>query len=153
MQTQTLYYLLAGTLGVLLQVTLNISSLKKNAKAANMEFVFKKYLDDDWPTITGSFITIFLFALFLPEIVSIKPEALNFARIGFAFIGFTGSSVIQMLFSVTSKKILSIIDLKTNIADGTIPPVTPENIEAVPEVAKGDTTTSIINHNKKKQTL
>lgn len=138
---ETLYYLLAGILGVLLQVTLNVKSLKKNASAANMQFIFKKYLNDDWPTIIGSFITIFLFALFLPEIVSIKPEALNFARIGFAFIGFTGSSVIQMLFSATSKKILSIIDLKTNIADGTVPPVTPENIKAVSEVAKGDTTT------------
>jgi hypothetical protein len=140
MQTLNLiWYLTSGFLGVLLQVTLKINSLKKSAAAANMDFVFLKYLRDDWPTIAGSFISVFLLALFLPEIVAIKPEALHFARLGFAFIGFTGSSVILMLFSATSKKILAVIDLKTNIADGTVPPVTPENAQAIPEVEKGDT--------------
>lgn len=133
-------YLLSGAIGVLIQVLLKIKDLKAHAKAANMQFVFSKYLKDDWPTITLSFISVAAFAIFLPDIVAMKPEVLKFARIGFAFIGFTGSSIIQMIFSATSKKILSIIDLKTNIADGTVPPVTPENKEAIPEVEKGDTT-------------
>jgi len=133
-------YLLSGAIGVLIQILLKIKDLKTHATAANMQFVFSKYLKDDWPTIALSFISVGAFAIFLPEIIAIKPEVLKFARIGFAFIGFTGSSVIQMLFSATSKKILSIIDLKTNIADGTVPPITPENKEALPEVAKGDTT-------------
>lgn len=133
-------YLLSGAIGVLIQVLLKIKDLKAHATAANMQFVFKKYLKDDWPTILLSFVSVGAFAIFLPEIIALKPDVLKFARIGFAFIGFTGSSVIQMLFSATSKKILSIIDLKTNIADGTVPPITPENKEALPEVAKGDTT-------------
>jgi len=137
---ENMIYILAGMLGVLLQIVIKISVLKKNATVANMQFVFSKYLRDDWPTIAGSFLTVFLFALFLPEIVAIKPDAVKFARIVFAFVGYTGSSFIQMVFGVTSKKILSIIDLKTNIADGVQPPVTPANVEAVPEVVKGDTT-------------
>ena len=44
-----------------------------------------------------------------------------------------------MLFSATSKKILAIMNIKSNIADGVHPPVTPENIEAISEVEKGDT--------------
>lgn len=138
---ENLIYILSGTGGVLLQVIIKITSLKKQASAANMQFIFKKYLNDDWPTILGSFITVGLFAMFLPELVAINAVALKFARIGFAFVGFTGSSLAQSLFSATSKKILSVIDLKTNIADGVVPPVTPENISAVPEVEKGDTTT------------
>lgn len=133
-------YILAGIFGVLIQVLLKIKDLKAHAKAANMQFVFSKYLQDDWPTITVSLVSVGAFALFFPDIVAMKPEVVKFARITFAFIGFTGSSIIQMIFSATSKKILSIIDLKTNIADGTIPPITPQNEEAVPEVAKGDTT-------------
>jgi hypothetical protein len=133
-------YLLSGAIGVLIQVLLKIKDLKTHATAANMQFVFKKYLKDDWPTILLSFISIGAFVIFLPEITAIKPDFLKFARITFAFIGFTGSSIIQIFFSATSKKILSIIDLKTNIADGTVPQVTPENKEAIPEVEKGDTT-------------
>lgn len=115
-------YILLGCIGVLLQILLKIKDLKDKAAAANMQFVFKKYLRADWPTIAGSFATVILFALILPEIVAIKPEALKFARIGFAFIGFTGSSVIQMFFSATSKKIMAIIDIKSNLADGVKPP-------------------------------
>lgn len=139
MSDQTIY-LLSGSLGVLLQIFLKIQTLKAQAKAANMEFIFKKYLADDLPTIAASFITVGLFILFIPDILAMKPDALKFGRIGFAFVGYTGSSVIQMLFSATSKKLLGILDLKSNIADGVVPPVTKENKEAVPEVAKGDTT-------------
>ncbi|MEO9145077.1 MAG: hypothetical protein ABI237_05920 [Ginsengibacter sp.] len=137
---ENLIYILSGTGGVLLQVIIKITSLKKQSAAANMQFVFKKYLADDWLTILGSFVTVGLFAMFLPEIVAINPVALKFARIGFAFIGFTGSSIAQSLFSATSKKILSVIDIKTNIADDVEPPVTPENVGGLHEAEKGDTT-------------
>ena len=132
-------YLLLGSIGVLLQILLKIKDLKTKYDVANINFVFAKYLRDDWPAIAGSFATVILAVLILPEIQAVKPEAMKFARIGFAFIGFTGSSVVQMFFSATSKKILAVIDLKTNIADGVVPPVTPENVEAIPEVEKGDT--------------
>lgn len=138
MPDQTIY-LISGSFGVLLQVFLKIQSLKKQASAANMQFVFKKYLNDDWPTIAASFLTVGLCILFLPDILAMRPDALKFGRIGFAFVGYTGSSIIQMIFSATSKKILAIVDLKTNLADGVVPPVTPENKEALPEVIKGDT--------------
>ena len=138
--SDTMIYLLSGSLGVLLQVILKIKSLKVRADAANMKFVFGKYLEDDWPAILASFITVGLFIFFIPDIIKIKPDALDFGRIGFAFVGYTGSSIIQMLFSATSKKILNIIDLKTNIADDVKPPVTEGNKEALPEVMKGDTT-------------
>lgn len=139
MNTQLIYFL-SGTLGVLLQIILNISSLKKKAAAANMQFVFKNYLKDDWPTIAGSFLTVCIFIIILPDLLSIRPETIKYLRIMFAFVGYTGSSVVQLLFSATSKKILNIIDLKTNIADGVQPPVTDKNKEAIPEVIKGDTT-------------
>ena len=39
-------------------------------------------------------------------------------KIGFAFIGYTGSDVLNRVFSVANKKLNSAIDYKTNIADG-----------------------------------
>jgi hypothetical protein len=135
-----LIYLLCGTLGVLLQICLKIKSLKTRANAANMQFVFSKYLQDDWPTILGSLVSVALFILFIPNILAIKPGSENYLRIMFAFVGYTGSSLVQLLFSATNKKILNVIDLKTNIADNVEPPVTEKNKDAVTEVIKGDTT-------------
>jgi hypothetical protein len=138
MQTD-LVYILSGCLGVFLQICLKVKSLKQSSAAANMQFVFSKYLQDDWPSIAASFITVGCFIVFIPDIIQMKPDALKFGRIGFAFVGYTGSSIIQALFSVTSKKILQLTDIKTNIADGVVPPVTKENEAALPEAMKGDT--------------
>lgn len=137
--SDTLIYLSAGSLGVLLQVLLKIGSLKKTSKAANMQFVFSKYLQDDWPTILASFVSVGLCIFFIPDLLALKPDALKYGRIGFGFVGFTGSSIVQGIFSATSKKLLNVIDIKTNIADGVVPPITEENKDEAHEALKGDT--------------
>jgi hypothetical protein len=68
-------------------------------------------------SITASILTIILFLLFLDNILKWKPVIVDYIKIGFAFVGYTGSDIASRLFSVVNKKINDVIDVKTNIAD------------------------------------
>lgn len=110
-------YFLCGFLGMTVQFLQGLQSLKQTAKAANFTFVFKKYLQDDIIVILTTIATIFLFILFLPNFLQIRPDSIKIARIVFGLVGWTGSDILQLVFSPTKKKIMDIIDIKTNIAD------------------------------------
>jgi hypothetical protein len=139
-------YFLAGTLGVLLQIlAVKIPSIKARYKVANREFTFKQYLTDDWYTILASFVSVGILIVGLDEILGLRPELEKYIKWLFVFVGFTGSSIIQTVLSVANKKVMSIIDVKTNIADGIIPPVTEGNIEGAKEMMKDPTVTNETN--------
>jgi hypothetical protein len=104
-------------LGGLLQTSFKMRSLQIKAKLANLEFSIKQYLKDDWIVIGGNLITIFLCLFFVDEILNIKPEAIDYLKLGFAFVGYTGSDILNRVFSVANKKLNSAIDYKTTIAD------------------------------------
>jgi uncharacterized integral membrane protein len=109
---------LAGTLGILLQIfVVKLPSLKTKSEAANRPFVVSEYFKDDWMSIVGSFLALAILIVCLDELINFKPSVVDYIKWLFAFVGFTGSSLIQAAFSVTNKKIMQVIDEKTNIAD------------------------------------
>lgn len=132
-----LNYFIAGMIGVALNIfAVKIPKLKSLGKAANHPFKFKEYISDDWPSIVASILTVIAIIWVWTEIVGIKPELENYAKLLFIFVGFTGSSIALAGMSVASKKLTAIIDIKTNIADGVQPPVNSENVDGVKEIAK-----------------
>ena len=105
-------------IGWALHTSLKLRSIQVKSKAANLEFKIGDYFSDDWLVIISCFLTIILFLLFIDEVFSINEKIIEFVKIGFGFVGYTGSDVASRLFSLADKKINSVIDYKTNIADG-----------------------------------
>lgn len=103
--------------GMALHTVLKMKSLHEKAKKANVEFKLGQYFKSDWLSITASLLTIIMFLFFIDSIVKWQPKAANYLRIGFAFVGYTGSDIASRLFSVVNRKINSAIDYKTTIAD------------------------------------
>lgn len=103
--------------GMALQTVLKMKSLQDKAGAANVQFKVREYFKNDWLSITASILTIVLFILFLDNILKWKPVIIDYVKIGFAFVGYTGSDIASRLFGVVNKKINNVIDVKTNIAD------------------------------------
>ncbi len=143
-----LWYFIAGVLGVSLQTLLKISSLKMRAKNANHVFSIKGYFADDYPTILASVVSVLILIVCIDELLGVRPALAEYIKWLFVFVGFTGSSLIQSVMSVTNKKIMAIIDVKSNIADGIEPAVNPSNMEAVKEIKKGEAAVQEIKDNQ-----
>jgi hypothetical protein len=119
MQTYLYFQCFAVALtGWALHTSLKLRSLQVKSKAANLEFKVKDYFYDDWLVIVSCFLTIILFLLFIDEVFNINEKIIDYVKIGFGFVGYTGSDVASRLFSLADKKINTVIDYKTNIADG-----------------------------------
>lgn len=132
---QILHYAAMGTLGILFHIfVIKLPSLKKRSVAANQKFSVTDYFKDDWLTIVGSVLTVTIVIFGLDEILTFKPDIAGYIKWFLVFVGFTGSSVIQSVFSVANKKLMAVIDIKTNVADGVIPPVNEENKQGVKEI-------------------
>lgn len=129
-------YFILGMLGLLLQTSIKITVLKQQSKVANHIFSFKEYLINDWPVILGSIVTVVIAILALDEYLPLNSLIGKYVKIFFAFVGYTGSSLLQVAFSMYNKKLMALIDIKTNIADGKKPPVDAGNIEGVEEIKK-----------------
>ncbi len=118
---QTIMYLqcfAVAIIGWALHTSLKLRSIQIKSKAANLEFKVRDYFNDDWLVIISCFLTIILFLLFIDEVFNINEKIIEYVKIGFGFVGYTGSDIASRLFSLADKKINSVIDYKTNIADG-----------------------------------
>ena len=115
---------LVALVGMTLQTILKIKSIQQKAIAANIKFAISDYFKQDWGSILASFVTVVLFLLILDDILKWQPSIVNYVKIGFAFVGWTGSDLANRLFSVIDGKIRDIIDTKANKADGVQVPVT-----------------------------
>lgn len=104
--------------GWALHTVLKLRSMQIKAKAANVDFYFLDYFKNDWLSIAACFLTIALFLLFGDEVLHINEKIISYIKIGFGFVGYTGSDVASRFFSVVDKKINAVIDYKTNVADG-----------------------------------
>lgn len=117
----TIVYLqcaLTGLLGIGLHLfAFKIPAERKRSKAANVSFILLNYLKEDIYAIVASFITLTISIIAIDEIVGYKPSVMNFIKLFFAFIGYTGSSIMISLFGQFGKKIQQIVDVKTDIAD------------------------------------
>lgn len=109
--------LIAGLLGIIFHQLMKVSSLRKRSIAANRPFSVSEYLKDDILSIASSVLTLVIAIFVLDELVKFKPTIMEYIKFFFASIGYMGSSVLQIVFSNTEKKILAIVDEKTNKAD------------------------------------
>lgn len=116
---------LVALIGMVLQALLKIKSIQEKATKANIKFSAKDYLIDDWVSHLASFVTIIMFLFFIDELSGISPKIVNYLKIGFAFVGYTGSDIASRLFSVVNKRINNVIDQKTTISDITTGTTTP----------------------------
>lgn len=129
-----LNHFLCGTLGVLFQIcVVKIPRLRAASLNANRPFSFKEYISDDWPAIMGSFIAVGILCFCLDELLNIKPDLAKIVKWLFVFVGFTGSSIIQAILSVTNKKIMELIDVKTNISDSVVPDINDKVVKDIKE--------------------
>lgn len=132
-----LNYFIAGVIGIWINVfVVKIPKIQSLSKAANHAFSFKEYFINDWPAIVGSNLTVLAFIWGWNEIIGLKPEVGNYGILIFLFVGFTGGSLALAGFSMASKKLTAIIDIKSNIADGIQPPVNAANVKGVEEIKK-----------------
>lgn len=106
-----------AVVGMALNMALKLKSLQDKARLANVEFNAKKYFRNDWLSITASVLTIIMFLLFVDNILVWKPIVQGYLKIGFGFIGYTGSDIASRLFGVVNKRINAAIDYKTTVAD------------------------------------
>lgn len=115
-------------IGMALHTALKLKSLQDKAHLANVEFKVWQYFRNDWLSIVASLLTVVMFLFFVDNILHWKPQAQGYLKIGFGFIGYTGSDIASRIFGVVNKKINNAIDYKTTIADeatGTVETPTP----------------------------
>src|SRR5688572_3007530 len=101
---------IVALVGMALQTLLKMKSLQDKSKAANVEFKPSQYFKEDWISITASILTIVMFLLFLDNILKWRADIVNYVKVGFAFVGYTGSDIASRLFGVLNKKINNVID-------------------------------------------
>jgi hypothetical protein len=115
-------YLLGAVLHLFV---VKIPAVKKRDKAANIEFSFREYINQEWHIIAGNIALGCLLILGIDELANWKPEIMAAVKWFFAAVGAIGSVTIMSKFSTYEKKVLDIIDVKTNIGDAvTLDPVT-----------------------------
>lgn len=107
-----------GLVGILFHVfVIKLPSVKEQYRVGNKAFSIQQYLADDWIALGGSLVTLIAFVLFIDEVLKWKPAIIDYIKFLFFFIGYTGSSVLLALLSQATKKINSVVDIKTNELD------------------------------------
>lgn len=117
--------------GMALQIVLKLKSLQDKATAANVEFNVGIYFRKDWLSTIASLLTIILFLLFIDNILKWKPAIVDFLKIFFGFVGYTGSDIASRLFSVVNKQINNVIDFKTGPNEKTGMSVLPKGSDTI----------------------
>lgn len=108
--------------GQLLHLFLNkIPALKTRAKVANYDFRLVDYWREEWYIIIGTQIFGAMVIIGIDEVAHWKPEVVDYVKWFFAGLGYFFSSVIIKWLGQYEKKLLAVIDIKTNTADNTIP--------------------------------
>ena len=96
---------------------LKVPSLKARARAAGKPFSWKEWWCEDWNIVVSTLIIGALVTVGLNELVTWKPEILDYVKWFYAAIGAFGSTVAQAKFSQYEKKLLAVIDIKSNVSD------------------------------------
>jgi len=113
-----LAYTACGIAGVLFHSVVKYDSLQKTARAANVPFGVKNYLKEDAASLVASLLSVGIWLLVFAEAVDKYTALTGWARLSFVLMGAIGSYLIQYFFSQAQKRIMSVIDEKTNKADG-----------------------------------
>jgi hypothetical protein len=109
---------LAGLLGIAFHLfAIKIPSAQTRAKVANLKFTVGDFFSTEIAGISSSIFTVAIVLICAGEWLRAKPEFSNWVITGFAFIGFTGSSVLLAAFNKVGTVINKAVDIKTDIAD------------------------------------
>lgn len=117
--TQELYLqcFVACFIGNLIHIAFKALGLSRDYKKANIKFTFGQYLaDDKWALIADFAASAGL--VYLADEWIDSPVIMAKIKTAFVLVGFTGSYVILYFTSAAKKKFQSIVDEKTNKADG-----------------------------------
>lgn len=138
MDNAALYF--CGFAGCLIAILIKIQQLKAKSKVANHAFSLKDYFSDDYPSIILSFVVVVVSVIAGDELLRFKPALVDYLKWFYVFVGFGGTVPLLAVFSVFNRKIMAVIDIKTNIADGVEPAVDATNKEGVAEIKKDNNT-------------
>ena len=106
-----------AAIGQLLFNVLKIKGLADKAALSNVQFSATDYFKKDWLSILASFLTVLLVLMCLDSLLKWKPEAIDYVKPIFAFVGYTGSDIASRIFGVMNKRINAAIDDKTTRSD------------------------------------
>lgn len=99
-------------LGQLLANLLKANSLKQKAKSGNVQFSIGQYFADDWISIAASMAFIVLCLFFIDVVAKVRPALIDYFKVFFAFIGYTGGDLASRLFSVANRRLNAAIEEK-----------------------------------------
>lgn len=116
---------LALAFGLVIYTGLKFNEVKELHKNANEQLTFKDWLKTTLVSHIINLACVAMWMLLLPDLVKQFPAIqgsvyyANLAHIaGCALVGWGNSSVILKLFGAGTKYVMTVIDKKTNIADG-----------------------------------
>lgn len=118
---------IAGAIGMVLQMLLKARSLQQKARLANVEFKFFEYFSGDVLSHLISALAIALYVMLVRGRLNNVPVNLYEMVLAFsATVGYSGADIVSRFFSFTNNKINAAIDFKStksDIADGIDPHV------------------------------
>lgn len=122
--------IIAGAIGMVLQMLLKARSLQQKARLANVQFKFMEYFTGDILSHLISLLAIGLYVLLVRGRLHEVPNNLKEIILAFsATVGYSGADIVSRFFSFTNAKINAAIDHKTTNSDrldGTLNTPTPK---------------------------
>lgn len=112
--------IIAGAIGLILQMLLKARSLQIKAKLANVQFKFMEYFSGDILSHVISVMAIALYVMLVRgRLTNVQPNLYEIVLAFSATVGYSGADIVSRFFSFTNNKINAAIDHKTNISDST----------------------------------
>lgn len=122
MQTlQYLYMFIAGLLGMMLHISLKIAKFKRKYSAHPTGKIIGLFFNAEWPAMLTSLVFIFLLMLVASEFIAapleetsavtgFKYKISNYIRTLFAFVGYSGSSLVYATFGKAEARLIKMAE-------------------------------------------
>lgn len=121
--TTSLYLqcVLMAVIGQALQVLLiKVPSLKDKCRAANKPFTWGAWWSCDWNVVVATGLIIAAFILGLDQFLHWKPAVIDWVKWFFLGVGAFGSTIAMAKFSQYEKDLMTLLSVKSNVADSVI---------------------------------
>lgn len=107
-----------GLLGMLWHTLQGAQKQRKRAKAANTPFAFGAFLKDQALALASTIVALIIIIFLFDELADFKPVVWKAVKFFMTLVGFCGNSLLSAALGGAEKKLLKVIDKKTDIADG-----------------------------------
>jgi hypothetical protein len=114
-----------GLFGMAFQIAVKLKSLQDKATAANIIFKESDFFKKDKWALIANVMGILLFVFIIGDVLKQWPALNGLMKMIFLFIGYAGSDVAIRFLGRVESQFNSIINIKTNAADGGSDNVTP----------------------------